>query len=114
DTAKRIVDPIGRMTVLFCPDRLKRLGLEIPTEDFSHMRYSYSPKTASKLIEASKEVPFKAVEECFAFGTVDDCVEKIEDYVKAGTRHFNIVPLSSDFDQTLNTIAENIIPYFKE
>ncbi|RLI77926.1 LLM class flavin-dependent oxidoreductase, partial [Archaeoglobales archaeon] len=52
----------------------------------------------------------------FIYGTPDDVVSRIEEFVKAGAEHFVLTPLvrHSDYIPTVKLIAEEVMHYFKD
>ena len=49
-----------------------------------------------------------------AIGSEDNCIEKIEELVKAGAKHISIRNLGTDIQSTLDTFSRKIIPQFSE
>jgi alkanesulfonate monooxygenase SsuD/methylene tetrahydromethanopterin reductase-like flavin-dependent oxidoreductase (luciferase family) len=47
------------------------------------------------------------------FGTPEDCINKIEKYVRSGVTHFEF-EIVSQYEETCEIIGKEIIPYFKE
>jgi alkanesulfonate monooxygenase SsuD/methylene tetrahydromethanopterin reductase-like flavin-dependent oxidoreductase (luciferase family) len=94
ETARKLVEFPAKILLLHTvsmlrlgKEVLKDYGVELPDElDLS--RFVFNPKTVQNLLKGVEKVPFKAVEDIFVFGTPDDCIGKIEKYVKAGARHF--------------------------
>jgi alkanesulfonate monooxygenase SsuD/methylene tetrahydromethanopterin reductase-like flavin-dependent oxidoreductase (luciferase family) len=60
-----------------------------------------------------EDVPFDAINECFVFGTPDDCISKIEKYIRAGVRHFIALPLLPADISILELYADKVVRYFK-
>lgn len=64
-----------------------------------------------------EDVPLEAIERCFIFGTPDECVEKIEKFIRAGARHFVLGIRAGNEKGFLNAIrlyADKVILHFKE
>ncbi|MBK5190010.1 MAG: LLM class flavin-dependent oxidoreductase [Methanosarcinales archaeon] len=66
-----------------------------------------------KFEEYGKFVPMEVVEDFSIAGTVDDCIEQIEDYIEAGVSHFAFVPVGPEPMRVLLRYSRDIIPYFK-
>ncbi|HDN63326.1 MAG TPA: LLM class flavin-dependent oxidoreductase [Candidatus Bathyarchaeota archaeon] len=68
----------------------------------------------SKLDEIAKSIPRKIVEQILAIGNPDQCIAKLEEYVKAGANSLIICSLSRDDDRLYRLYSEKILPYMKE
>lgn len=66
-----------------------------------------------KFKEYGEFVPMEVVEDFSIAGTVDDCIEQIAEYIKAGVTHFAFVPVGSDPMRILLRYSREIIPYFR-
>jgi phthiodiolone/phenolphthiodiolone dimycocerosates ketoreductase len=86
EEALKIIEKGSRRVALFMPQRFQRLGLDIP-EEHSFLTMTVSDSTPSLLEKAAEQVPFEAVADTIIFGTVDDCIGKIQEFVDAGARH---------------------------
>jgi alkanesulfonate monooxygenase SsuD/methylene tetrahydromethanopterin reductase-like flavin-dependent oxidoreductase (luciferase family) len=75
------------------------------------------PEHAKAWVEKAQELPDEVVDKSpYIIGTPDDAIGKIDDYVKAGCRHFviNFQVSASQLKETSTLFAEKVIPYFKE
>jgi hypothetical protein len=76
----------------------------------------YSPA----VLNAAYQIPEEIAKKYATFGSVDDCIEFIESFIRVGARHIAICDLLIDVKglssvkETLKTYGEKIIPYFKE
>lgn len=114
ESALKIIKIPAKILLLLSVERIKRLGHEIPSSEFSHTRFVPSIKTYTKLLEATKEIPDEIVEKCYAFGSTEDVIEKIAEYIKADCRYFILCPyLMPDAKSFLNNVSEKILPHFK-
>lgn len=61
-----------------------------------------------------EDVPPEAVDRCFIFGTPDDCINRIERYMRAGFQHFIFLDISPEAKQldSLKLYAK-VISYFR-
>jgi len=66
-----------------------------------------------KFEEYCELVPTEAIDDFSIVGTVDDSIEQIEEYVKAGVTHFAFVTVGPDPMRTLLRYSREIIPYFR-
>jgi alkanesulfonate monooxygenase SsuD/methylene tetrahydromethanopterin reductase-like flavin-dependent oxidoreductase (luciferase family) len=75
------------------------------------------PQHAKTWVEKAQTLPDEVVDKApYIIGTPDDAVGKIEEYVKAGCRHFviNFQVGAGALKETSTLFAEKVIPYFKE
>lgn len=91
---------------------LKRLGYDIPKE-LSGQHSLATQSNLKKIIELSKRVPEDIVRECFCVGGVENCVEFIENYRRAGAHQLAIRDISQNTRKTLQIFKEKIIPLYK-
>ncbi len=114
DALKKIRIP-AKLLLLMSPERIERLGHEMPTTEFSHTKFVPSPKGYERLIQKTKEIPDEILEKCYAFGSPDDVIDKIEEYMKiGGCRYFILCPyIMPDARSFLTDISEKILPHFK-
>ena len=79
----------------------------------SIQRGIFTKDTMALLDRAIIQVPDRAAEQICAFGTADDCITKLEQYVKAGAKHILISNQGPDERATLDAIANEVIPYLR-
>ena len=61
-----------------------------------------------------EEVPIEAIDRCYIFGTPDECVSKVDKYLKAGVEYFICLPLLPATTDSLKLFSKKVIEYFKE
>ena len=117
EAARKAVLVQAKMLLLSRPKIIEKLGFTPPTYDFEMTFKLVFPDHAKAWVEKAQELPDEVVDKSpYIIGTPDDAIDKIEDYVKAGCRHFVInfqVPARA-LKQTSQLFAEKVIPYFKE
>jgi len=91
-------------------EKLERLGIPDLFE------FTFSKARVRKAVELAKQIPFDAVKHRFVFGTAENVIAKIEEFLKAGAEHFVFTPLvrHSDYLPTIKRLAENVLPYFRD
>ena len=116
EEAYRILEWGTRLGWLTCGWRdLKKYGYKIsPKSDLTIQRIVPSTYTLSRLNDAMKRIPEKLVKSTPAFGTVDDCIDKIEEYLNAGATSIDLRNFGPKIQRTIDLYAEKILPYFKE
>ena len=73
----------------------------------------FDSEAIKKLYKIADLLPDEVVERVVAAGTVDDVIDRIEDYHRAGVDLFIIVPPPNRIEETIERYRE-IISYFKE
>jgi len=99
------------------PTLLKEAGynVEIPENlrSLSYFKALLDSEYIEKFLAYSELIPREAAIEFSVAGTADDCIEKINKYVKAGAKHILLINAGPDPRQTLKVYSEEIIPHFK-
>jgi len=95
---------------LWWPRQLQVYGYGI-TEEFDWNHLIVDKDTAEKIREHIPEVPDKPCEDVTIFGTPEDCISKIERYLRSGVTHFEL-EIVSPYEETCELIAKDVIPYF--
>lgn len=115
DEARSAIEWISKRALVLERRTLKRLGhgVHIP-KNLSIQRSLSSKEVASAVRDLARTVPMKAVEAISGFGTVEDCINKIEEFLKVGARHLIVHNVGPNIDETLRRYGEEIMPYFKE
>ncbi|GBD13186.1 F420-dependent glucose-6-phosphate dehydrogenase [bacterium HR24] len=78
---------------------------------------SYEEGKAAAVADLSRRYnqPFEnIVDRYVVMGTPQDCIRRLEQFVEAGVRHFQLVPIGpAPFAQQLEVIARDIVPAFR-
>jgi len=116
DATRKAVLPQAKMLLLSRPKIIEKLGFTPPTYDFEMTFKLVFPEHAKAWVETAQKLPDEVVDKSpYIIGTPEDAIEKIDEYVKAGCRHFVInfqVP-ASELKETSKLFAEKVIPHFK-
>jgi alkanesulfonate monooxygenase SsuD/methylene tetrahydromethanopterin reductase-like flavin-dependent oxidoreductase (luciferase family) len=107
----------AKMLLAFFPRLLKeKFDYTLPNEKFNAAKFIVTPSNVKELLNQVKDIPLEAVEELFVFGSPDECIEGIEKFIKAGTRHFALALLVPPprLMPTLKMYHEKVISYFKD
>ncbi|MEM2691291.1 MAG: LLM class flavin-dependent oxidoreductase [Candidatus Bathyarchaeia archaeon] len=91
-------------------------NVELPEnlQSISFFKALPNPEWMEKFLIYNDFIPREAAIEFSVAGTVDDCIEKLSEYVKAGARHILLINAGPDPRYTLRVYSERIIPHFKE
>jgi len=116
EATRKAVLPQAKMLLLSRPKIIEKLGFKPPTYDFEMTFNLIFPEHARAWMETAQKLPDEVVDKSpYIIGTPDDAIEKIEEYVNAGCRHFviNFQVSASELKETSSLFAEKIIAYFK-
>ncbi len=67
-----------------------------------------------EFVRLSSLVTEEMIRDFFIVGTPEDCEEKIEEFIKAGVKHFMLINVGPDPKYVLKVYAERIIPAFSD
>jgi len=115
DDAWKKVKEMGKMLlVLWKPEIFKQYGIEISDDFYAH-KFTFSKQNKQRLLDLLKTLPDDPLYENFIVGGSDDCIEKIEKYVKAGVDHFvlSIMVDSKNLPDSINYYKKAVVDYFK-
>jgi len=100
------------------PELLKEAGyaVELP-EELSSLSYTDMLPTGEWMEKFSRYgelIPTKAVVDFSIAGTTQQCIDKIEEFVKAGVKHLILINLGPNPRQVMEIYSKEIIPRFAE
>ena len=113
--AKKILDPVLRFALVLERETLAHHGVSIDIPHSSTIQGSlFLPEDFERISSLGKQIPQSLVDEVPAAGNEDECISKIESYLKSGATHIVIQDYSADEQSGLETVATKIIPYFRD
>lgn len=113
ETAYKRVEFMKGGTLLF-PDKLKEeYNIDIP-KDLVIQKMTPLNEDLMKLISYIDRVPNRMPQDFNVIGTVDQVMDQIEAFVKAGVKHFALLNRGPDPNKVFEIYRDKIIPYFKE
>jgi len=118
DLARKLGKGMGLLLSLN-PYILEEYDVKLP-EKFHHRILK---ETVSDMIKSQKEVmdfaqenvPEDVIESLIIFGSPEECIEQLDEYIKAGVEHFliEVFGIGNHF-QCLELFSETVFSYFKE
>jgi 5,10-methylenetetrahydromethanopterin reductase len=116
EDAYRQIEAI-KSQVIPSPQLLLEAGydVELPEDlrSLSYFKALADSEWIEKFLSFGDLIPKEAAIEFSIAGTVRDCIDKIEEYVKAGAKHLILMNAGPDPRKILKVYGEEIIPYFK-
>jgi alkanesulfonate monooxygenase SsuD/methylene tetrahydromethanopterin reductase-like flavin-dependent oxidoreductase (luciferase family) len=104
--------------IAFFPKVIEEAGYDVKIPE--HLRENlYSEiilnnEGLKKFEEFGKYIPNEVVEEFSIVGTPEDCISRMEEFIKAGVRHFILINMGPDPKYVLDVYSKKIIPSFHE
>ena len=83
-------------------------------EELNISQATPSSEFFGKLQNVAEKITNEMLVDFTVIGTVDDVLEKIDQFVKAGLTHLVVLNRGPDVQHVYKTYGEQIIPYFKE
>lgn len=106
-----------RSQVIPSPELLREAGydVELPEElqSISYFKALLNSEWVEKFLAYGELIPTEAAIEFSIAGTAEDCTNKIDEFIKAGVKHFLLLNVGPDPRQVMKAYSEEIIPYFK-
>jgi alkanesulfonate monooxygenase SsuD/methylene tetrahydromethanopterin reductase-like flavin-dependent oxidoreductase (luciferase family) len=100
---------------------LKSFGIKLPLpERYTYQYVAVTERYSPILVEMARQIPEGIFKKYASIGSVDECIDFIEGFVRVGAKHISICDLMIDVKglpgvkETLKTYGSKIIPYFKE
>jgi len=88
-------------------------GLKLE-EEINISQLTPSSEFFGKLQNVAEKITDEIITDFTVIGTVDDVLEKIDQFIKAGLTHLVVLNRGPDVQHVYKTYGEQIIPYFKE
>jgi len=103
--------------VIPSPELLREAGYDVELskelQSLSYFKALLNPEWVQRFLDFGELIPMEAAIEFSIAGTVEECIEKIAEFIKAGVKHFLLLNVGPDPRQVVKTYGEEIIPYFK-
>lgn len=99
------------------PQLLREAGYEIEFKEEMRSAFSELLPTGEGIetfARYAEQVPLEAAVEFSIAGTTDDCIEKVDKYLKAGVKHLLLINLGPDPRRVMEIYGREIIPRFRE
>lgn len=116
EMAYRQIESI-KAQVIPSPELLRRAGFDIQLpkklESISYFRALPDSESIEKFLTFSELIPWEAAIEFSIAGTIEDCINKIANFIEAGVKHFLLINAGPDPLKVMKIYGEEIIPYFR-
>lgn len=116
DKAEDAYKQLDRAKTVLVPEVLKEAGynIEFPKEfsSYSYMDWMPTREYVEYVARYIKFVPTEAAIEFCIAGTARDCIDRIDELVKAGVKHFVLLDVSPDSSKLRQLYKKEIQPRF--
>lgn len=111
----RTIEEKVKTYFMFSPRRFEEIGYKPSSYKFDFSKFVFSKNAMEKISQASADIPIEAVKCCGVYGTPEACIQKIEEYVKAGVRYFvtALVNPKQDLYEAIKLYGQEVIPHFR-
>lgn len=107
-----------KFQVIPSPELLREAGyeIELPSElqSLSFFKAFPDAEWVAKFLKFGELIPKEAALEFSIAGTPEDCISKIDEYIKAGVKHLLLINIGPDPRKVLELYSREIIPRFKQ
>jgi phthiodiolone/phenolphthiodiolone dimycocerosates ketoreductase len=111
DEARKTALSQAKRRFLWWPKQLQLYGYPI-TKEFDWNHLIVRGDTAEMIEEHVHDVPDQPCEGVTIFGTPEDCIGKIDDYIGSGVTHF-VFEIVSQYEETCELLGRKVMPYFE-
>ena len=122
EAARRAVEAPLKRDIASEPFQRKRLGIKDDSPEFKtlddYRRKGMKGMSHERLLttvdEACNQIPSAGLHDLAISGSTDDCIDKIEEYVRTGATTIIVENCGPDVLETERAYEEKILPYFLE
>ncbi len=117
EAARKAISLPAKIYFLTRPRIPKKLGFDVTDEYDMTFKLLMKSETTMALLEKAKQLPDEILDKApVFFGSPENIVEAMQQYVDAGVRHFvvNFYVRPDMLKENLKLFAEKVIPYFRE
>ena len=120
EKARQMAELPVRMLFMLSPKKreyLESIGYKGEVPDVGNLfSFEFNEENVERLLKAAEKIPFEVIEKRYLVGTPEMCIERIEEYIKAGCKHIIFTPLVSrkHYCDMFDLICREIISYFNE
>lgn len=104
--------------VIPSPEILAEAGynIDLPQDlrSISYFKASPDPEWLEKFLKYGELIPKEAAIEFSIAGTIEECIDKIDEYIKAGVKHFLLINIGPDPRRVVELYSREIIPRFTQ
>jgi len=102
--------------IVHYPEALREAGYEVEVPEGFKPYFKVLPQEEDlrPFLEFASSVPLEAALDFSISGTPEECLDKVEAYVKAGVRHFILINIGPDVKFVMRFYAKEVIPRFRE
>jgi phthiodiolone/phenolphthiodiolone dimycocerosates ketoreductase len=118
DQAKKAIETAAKRFLVLLPSILKEIAPQVshpgPHYTLSHWRGQTSKENFETISQTAEMISSDTALKTVIWGTPDDCVEQVEDFVEAGCRHMIFGIRGHNFKEVIGLLGNDVISHFRE
>ncbi len=118
DQAKKWIEGAAKRFLVLLPSILKEIAPQIPhpgpNYTLAHWKGQTSKENFEMISQTAEMIPSEVALQTVIWGTPDDCLGQIEDFIEAGCRHIIFGIRGSNFKEVIGLLGNDVISHFKE
>jgi alkanesulfonate monooxygenase SsuD/methylene tetrahydromethanopterin reductase-like flavin-dependent oxidoreductase (luciferase family) len=118
DKAREQIEAASKRFLVLLPDILKMIDskIEHPGAPYTlvHWMSRLNKKDMQVISDLAEKVPSEIALKTVIWGTPEDCIEQIEDFVESGCRHFIFGVRGQNAEESIGLLGDKVVPYFRE
>jgi len=113
EVARRNIEDVAKLCLALFPDILGKVAPESKPVDPQFTMVKIRNGNWQKLYDAARNIPTEKALRTVLWGNIDDIIEQIDAFAKAGVKHMIISLRGSNVEETISQFGAKVIPYFK-
>jgi len=118
DKAREQVEGASKRFLVLLPSILKMIDpkIEHPGAPYTlvHWMSRLNKEDMKVISDLAEKIPSEVALKTVIWGTPEDCIEQIEDFVESGCRHFIFGVRGRNAEESIGLLGEKVVPYFRE
>lgn len=118
DKAREQIETASKRFLILLPHILKMINpkIEHPGAPYTlvHWMGRLKREDMNVISDLAEMIPSEVALKTVIWGTPEDCIGQIEDFVKSGCRHFVFGVRGENVDESIRLLGEEVVPYFRE
>lgn len=116
--AREQIEAASKRFLVLLPDILKMINPEIehPGAPYTlvHWMSRLKEEDMKVISDLAEKIPSDIALKTVIWGTPEDCIGQIEDFVESGCRHFIFGVRGKNAEESIRLLGEEVVPYFRK
>jgi len=118
DKAREDVESAAKRFLVLLPSIIKKVAPQVkhpgPNYTLAYWKGQTEKENQEIISRTAEEIPSDVALKTVIWGTPDDCIGQVEQFIEAGCRHFIFGIRGKDFRESIELLGRGVIHYFKE